>query len=76
MAPDHRLAARDWIEPADLRRETLITYPVERKRLDIFTRFLDPAGIGPKAMGKQAKMIKSKAEGQGGIGTSGLCLAG
>jgi LysR family transcriptional regulator, regulator for metE and metH len=50
MAPDHRLAARDWIEPADLRRETLITYPVERKRLDIFTRFLDPAGIEPAAV--------------------------
>lgn len=34
------------------------------------------ASSSPKAMGKQAKMIKSKAEGQGGIGTSGLCLAG
>ncbi|HEX2236849.1 MAG TPA: LysR substrate-binding domain-containing protein [Gammaproteobacteria bacterium] len=50
MAPDHRLATRAWIEPQDLRAETLITYPVERKRLDIFTRFLDPAGIEPAAV--------------------------
>jgi LysR family transcriptional regulator, regulator for metE and metH len=50
MAPDHRLATRAWIEPQDLRAETLITYPVKRKRLDIFTRFLDPAGIEPAAV--------------------------
>lgn len=47
---DHALIEQEWIEPGDLRRETLITYPVERKRLDLFTRFLQPAGIVPAAV--------------------------
>lgn len=50
MAPDHRLAERDWIEPGDLRDETLITYPVARERLDVFTHFLNPAGVAPAAV--------------------------
>jgi len=50
MPPEHPLATRPWIEPGDLRGETLITYPVERARLDIFTRFLDPAGVKPAAV--------------------------
>jgi len=47
LARDHELAAKPWIEPADLRREVLITYPVDRDRLDIFTAFLEPAGVEP-----------------------------
>jgi len=43
----HPLAAKPWIEPQDLAGETLITYPVERTRLDVFTEFLAPAGIEP-----------------------------
>lgn len=35
------------VEPEDLASQVLITYPVERSRLDIFTTFLDPAGIDP-----------------------------
>lgn len=44
---DHPLAGRPWVEPADLTGETLISYPVDRERLDIFRRFLDPAGVEP-----------------------------
>lgn len=44
---DHAFAEKDFIEPADLITETLITYPVERNLLDIFTQFLDPAAIEP-----------------------------
>lgn len=44
------LAARPWLEPQDLAAETLITYPVCRSRLDLFTRFLDPAGVEPAAV--------------------------
>ncbi|MEZ5558869.1 MAG: LysR family transcriptional regulator [Pseudomonadales bacterium] len=44
---DHPLAARPWIEPRDLASETLICYPVDRSRLDVFTSFLDPAGVEP-----------------------------
>lgn len=44
---DHAFAAKDFVEPADLANETLITYPVERNLLDIFSHFLDPAGVEP-----------------------------
>src|SRR5690606_12619110 len=47
VARDHPLAARPWIEPQDLAGETLISYPVDRDRLDIFKNFLDPAGVEP-----------------------------
>lgn len=47
VSNQHPLAAKAFVEPADLASETLITYPVERERLDIFRQFLDPAGIEP-----------------------------
>ena len=43
----HALCAKPYLEPADIASQTLITYPIERNRLDIFTRFLDPADIEP-----------------------------
>ncbi|SDS46202.1 transcriptional regulator, LysR family [Halopseudomonas litoralis] len=43
----HPLTERSYVEPQDLARETLICYPVERNRLDIFTQFLEPAGVEP-----------------------------
>ncbi len=46
----HPLAGRAWIEPRDLAQETLIAYPVDRNRLDVFTSFLDPAGVAPEAV--------------------------
>ncbi len=49
VAPDHPLAGREWVAPVDLASETLITYPVEAHRLDVFRRFLDPAGVRPVA---------------------------
>ena len=47
MAADHPLAAKEWLNAADLAEETLIVYPVDQRRLDVFTRFLDPAGVQP-----------------------------
>ena len=47
MAADHPLAEKEWLVPQDLATETLIVYPVDRRRLDVFTRFLDPAGVEP-----------------------------
>ena len=47
MAVDHPLTKKEWLAPADLANETLIVYPVDRQRLDVFTRFLDPAGVQP-----------------------------
>lgn len=46
----HCLADQEWIEPQDLRTETLITYPVEKERLEIFSQFLQPAGVEPAAV--------------------------
>ncbi|MDO4427543.1 MAG: LysR family transcriptional regulator [Moraxella sp.] len=47
LAPTHTLSAKHRIEPHDLANETLITYPVEAKRLDIMAHFLLPSGITP-----------------------------
>ena len=47
MGRQHRLVARRHIQPQDLAQETLITYPVEQDRLDVFSRFLDPADVEP-----------------------------
>ena len=44
------LAASKWIEPEDIADQTLITYPVERERLDVFTAFLNPANEEPAAI--------------------------
>lgn len=44
----HPLAGREWVVPEDLADETLITYPVDIERLDIFNQFLLPAGIMPR----------------------------
>ncbi|MFW9606212.1 MAG: transcriptional regulator MetR [Pseudomonas sp.] len=49
VANSHPMANKPFINAADLAQQTLIHYPIERDRLDIFTRFLDPAEIEPKA---------------------------
>lgn len=48
VANHHHLATKPFIIPEDLMTQILITYPIERNRLDIFTRFLDPADVEPK----------------------------
>ena len=45
---DHPLAGRDHVEPQDLDDEVLLTFPVPHERLDIYMRFLAPAGRRPK----------------------------
>ncbi|OAT15338.1 LysR family transcriptional regulator [Buttiauxella noackiae ATCC 51607] len=47
LATDHPLAAKTRIEPEDLSSETLLIYPVQRQRLDIWRHFLQPAGVSP-----------------------------
>ncbi|CAI2389201.1 LysR family transcriptional regulator [Alteromonas macleodii] len=43
MDKHHPLAEKPFVTPNDLSNETLITYPVELSRLDVFTHFLTPA---------------------------------
>lgn len=49
-AQNHPLAAKPFIEAADFRAETLITYPVERSRLDVFSQLLIPNKVEPAAI--------------------------
>ncbi len=44
------LAQKPYIEAPDFRDQTLITYPVERTRLDVFTQLLTPAKIEPRGV--------------------------
>ncbi|WEF23893.1 LysR family transcriptional regulator [Paracoccus sp. S3-43] len=44
---DHPLVAKGYADPPDLAGETLITYPMDRARLDVFSQFLTPAGVEP-----------------------------
>ena len=46
----HALAAKPYVEAADFRGQTLITYPVERTRLDVFSQLLIPAKVEPAAI--------------------------
>ena len=55
VAKDHPLANADYIVPEDMTAETLISYPVEIERLDIYNQFMLPAGISPK----QHKVIET-----------------
>lgn len=49
-AAQHPLAAKPFVEAADFRGQTLITYPVERSRLDVFSQLLIPAKVEPAAI--------------------------
>ena len=42
------LAQKDWIGAEDFRDQTLITYPVSRDKLDVFTELLTPAKVEPR----------------------------
>ncbi|MBS0563286.1 MAG: LysR family transcriptional regulator [Proteobacteria bacterium] len=44
------LAAKHHVEAEDFRDQVLITYPVDRTRLDIFATLLTPARVEPRAI--------------------------
>ena len=49
-ASGHPLAQKPFVEATDFADQTLITYPVPRERLDVFTELLIPAGVVPQAI--------------------------
>ncbi|TMV07762.1 LysR family transcriptional regulator [Ruegeria sediminis] len=49
-AATHPLAEKPYVEAEDFRGQTLITYPVERTRLDVFSQLLIPARVEPAAI--------------------------
>lgn len=46
-ATTHPFASKNRIEPKDLATETMLSYPVQKQRLDIVKHFLQPEGIEP-----------------------------
>lgn len=44
------LAEKSFVVAEDFRDQMLITYPVERSRLDVFSQLLIPAGVEPRAL--------------------------
>jgi LysR family transcriptional regulator, regulator for metE and metH len=48
VSDQHPFASREYVIPSELEEETLITYPVEVERLDVYRDFLLPAGSMPK----------------------------
>jgi len=45
---EHPFCKEEWISPQQLSDQILITYPISIDRLDIYTKFLTPAGASPK----------------------------
>ncbi len=68
VGPEHPLRKAKYVKPEQLLGDVLITYPVDIDRLDIFTRFLGPAGISPR-MHKRVEatdiMLQMVASGRG-----------
>ena len=54
-ATNHPLAQKEFIEAEDFRDQTLITYPVDKARLDIFSQLLMKAHVEPAAI-RQAEL--------------------
>ena len=52
-ATNHPLADKEFIQPEDLAAYTMLSYPVQKQRLDVVKHFLQPAGVEP-AKWKQA----------------------
>lgn len=68
VSAQHRLAKQKYVAPEDLSYETLITYPVERSRLDVFNWFLNEANVEPEKVRTAeitSLMIQRVASGRG-----------
>lgn len=52
VSDSNPLSGSKFVTPEQLADQTLITYPVDKQRLDIFTAFLDPADVEPAAVRK------------------------
>jgi len=46
----HPLAEKPFVDAADFIGQNLITYPVEKTRLDVFSQLLIPAGVEPASI--------------------------
>lgn len=69
---EHALLEKESIQPADLRSETLIIYPVPHKKLDVFRQFLHPAGVEPAQLRTSELTVMMMALVAGGRGLCAL----
>ena len=77
-AADHSLAQMPWVEPADLKGETLISYPVPLERLDVYNQFLLPGQCLPrhhKTIETTDIMLQMVAAGRGVAALPGWLVA-
>ncbi len=52
MSHDNALSNKSYLQPKDVKDQTLLTYPVSHDRLDVFNYFLKPAKVNPKTTRK------------------------
>lgn len=57
VSSDHHLAEIEQLTPEHLSKETLLTFPVPKERLDIFTHFLSPLHLEPEKL-KQIESLE------------------
>lgn len=48
LAKNRPLVDKEWLEPEDFAKHTLITYPVPEHMIDVIRQRLEPAGIHPE----------------------------
>ncbi len=48
VSPQSPLANKDYISPEDLADQTMLSYPVQKGRLDVVKHFLQPAEVEPQ----------------------------
>jgi len=78
VSRQHALAGQAYVTPQQLLAETLITYPVEIERLDIYNQFLLPAGCRPqkhKTIETTDIMLQMVASGRGVAALPGWLVA-
>ncbi|GAA4022265.1 LysR family transcriptional regulator [Actimicrobium antarcticum] len=78
VGQQHPLAHHAYVVPKQLSTETLITYPVEIERLDIYNQFLLPAGYAPrkhKVIETTDIMLQMVAAGRGVAALPGWLVA-
>lgn len=67
MAPEHPLAGKIWLEPADLRAARLLSYPIPPERQDLFRYFLKKQDFTGerKQVSQASQMLQLVAAGEG-----------
>jgi len=72
MPHGHELLSKETIEPEDLQDEVLIVYPVPQQKLDVFSKFLHPAGVEPTQLRTSELTVMMMALVAGGRGLCAL----